>query len=144
MFESRDEVSVTHAMDKTFPERRRMLVKEVCPLSEIFATYPILHGKTELFNEFTRATSLDATASFPLILEHAPKFLTIGVQKKIKEILAMKNEIIGVYDQFQHLNLSFIAALLCVPLIIVFPFIFQCSRTEKWKIFWLDLDKVRE
>ena len=29
----------------------------------------------------------------------------------------MKNEIIGVYDQFQHLNFSFIAALLCVPLI---------------------------
>ena len=116
---ARDQPALDLAMDKTFPERRRMLVKEMCPLRLLLDTYPLLRGKEELLKEFTRITGIDAIEKFPAILTNAANIIKIGLEKKIKKVLEMNsiitNDQENIFDQTNFLGIS---AILSIPLIL--------------------------
>ena len=121
-----------HAMDRTYPSRRNMVVQSPpIPVRQILSTYPLLKEAEQLLKEFERVTGKDISLVERKISEYGPTLISKASEKnKIAKNLAEKRLLYLNEKMFSRDHSAAILALLCIPL---------CLK-EKWSSFFMAED----
>ena len=108
------------AMDKTFPERRRMIVTELCSIRELVDTYPILLTGNQIFVEFERLTNIVIQGK-PLeeLVTLSGVILQVKPPAKVQEKMAELNNLVSSCgDEKAGSDVRSCAALVALPLLL--------------------------